>query len=125
MGLNALGPLLIPRSVSPLQLAHYTTAVETLVLSSRLLLARSLAMAAATAAGAAAAVSLITCYLLFHNSILKVPSARKARTSCASGRRTRRRGLVEAIGNTPLIRINSLSDATGCEVGMWIFYLFF
>ena len=92
------------------------------------LLARSLAMAAATAAGAAvaaAAVSLITCYLLFHNSILKVPSARKARTSCASGRRTRRRGLVEAIGNTPLVRINSLSDATGCEVGMWIFYLFF
>ena len=128
MGLNALGLLLIPRSVSPLQLAHYTTAVETLVLFSRLLLARSLAMAAATAAGAAAAtaaVSLITCYLLFHNSILKVPSARKARTSCASGRRTRRRGLVEAIGNTPLIRINSLSDATGCEVGMWGFYLFF
>jgi len=85
-------------------------------------------MAAATAAGAAAAaaaVSLITCYLLFHNSILKVPSARKARTSCASGRRTRRRGLVEAIGNTPLVRINSLSDATGCEVGMWGFYLFF
>jgi len=32
---------------------------------------------------------------------------------------------VEAIGNTPLVRINSLSDATGCEVGMWIFYLFF
>ena len=43
MGLNALGLLLIPRSVSPLQLAHYTTAVETLVLFSRLLLARSLA----------------------------------------------------------------------------------
>ena len=135
MGLNALGPLLIPRSVSPLQLAHYTTAVETLVLFSRLLLARSLAMAAATAAGAAAAaagaaaaaaaVSLITCYLLFHNSILKFPWARTARPSCASGRRTRRRGLVEAIGNTPLVRINSLSDATGCEVGMWGFYLFF
>ena len=135
MGLNALGPLLIPRSVSPLQLAHYTTAVETLVLSSRLLLARSLAMAAATAAGAAAAaagaaaaaaaVSLITCYLLFHNSILKFPWARTARPSCASGRRTRRRGLVEAIGNTPLIRINSLSDATGCELGMWGLYLFF
>lgn len=26
------------------------------------------------------------------------------------------KGLVDAIGNTPLIRINSLSDATGCEV---------
>lgn len=30
--------------------------------------------------------------------------------------RRARRGLVAAIGNTPLIRINSLSDATGCEV---------
>lgn len=28
----------------------------------------------------------------------------------------RRTGLVAAIGNTPLIRINSLSDATGCEI---------
>lgn len=27
-----------------------------------------------------------------------------------------RHGLVAAIGNTPLIRINSLSDATGCEI---------
>ncbi|KAL2481773.1 Pyridoxal-5'-phosphate-dependent enzyme family protein [Abeliophyllum distichum] len=27
-----------------------------------------------------------------------------------------RNGLVAAIGNTPLIRINSLSDATGCEI---------
>lgn len=27
-----------------------------------------------------------------------------------------RNGLVDAIGNTPLIRINSLSEATGCEV---------
>ncbi|KAF3453316.1 hypothetical protein FNV43_RR03756 [Rhamnella rubrinervis] len=27
-----------------------------------------------------------------------------------------RSGLVDAIGNTPLIRINSLSDATGCEI---------
>ncbi|XP_025793277.1 cysteine synthase 2 isoform X3 [Panicum hallii] len=76
-------------------------------------------MTAATAAGAAAAaaaVSLVTCFLLFHNSNLKFPWARTARPSCASGRRTRRRGLVEAIGNTPLIRINSLSDATGCEI---------
>lgn len=28
----------------------------------------------------------------------------------------RRKGLVDAIGNTPLIRINSLSEATGCEI---------
>ncbi|KAL9441780.1 hypothetical protein AB3S75_020309 [Citrus x aurantiifolia] len=27
-----------------------------------------------------------------------------------------RKGLVDAIGNTPLIRINSLSEATGCEI---------
>jgi cysteine synthase A len=27
-----------------------------------------------------------------------------------------RNGLIDAIGNTPLIRINSLSEATGCEV---------
>ncbi|KAF8673758.1 hypothetical protein HU200_048512 [Digitaria exilis] len=76
-------------------------------------------MAAATAAGAAAAaaaVSLIACYLLFRNRSTKVPWAPTVRSSCASGRRTRRRGLVEAIGNTPLIRINSLSDATGCEI---------
>ncbi|CAN6307520.1 unnamed protein product [Urochloa humidicola] len=72
-------------------------------------------MAAATAAGAAA-VSLIACYLLFHNSIPKVPWGRTDRPSRAGGRRTRRKGLVEAIGNTPLIRINSLSDATGCEI---------
>lgn len=31
-------------------------------------------------------------------------------------KRVGERGLVDAIGNTPLIRINSLSDATGCEV---------
>ncbi|CAL4938262.1 unnamed protein product [Urochloa decumbens] len=76
-------------------------------------------MAAATAAGAAAAaaaVSLIACYLLFHNSTPKVPWGRTARSSRVSGRRTRRKGLVEAIGSTPLIRINSLSDATGCEI---------
>lgn len=27
-----------------------------------------------------------------------------------------KKGLVDAIGNTPLIRINSLSDATGCQI---------
>jgi hypothetical protein len=31
---------------------------------------------------------------------------------------------VEAIGDTPLIRINNLSGATGCEVGMLVLYLF-
>ncbi|XP_006651169.1 cysteine synthase 2 [Oryza brachyantha] len=71
-------------------------------------------MAAATAAGAAAAaaaVSLLACYLLLHRT-----GAGPTRTSRSSGRRARRKGLLEAIGNTPLIRINSLSDATGCEI---------
>lgn len=75
-------------------------------------------MAAATAAaGAAAAVSLLACYLLLHRDGAKLPwVGPTTRSSRSSGRRTRRKGLVEAIGNTPLIRINSLSDATGCEV---------
>lgn len=30
--------------------------------------------------------------------------------------RLMKKGVIEAIGNTPLIRIDSLSDATGCEV---------
>lgn len=80
-------------------------------------------MAAATAAGAAAAaaaaVSLIACYLLLHKSRPNLPWVPTVGFSRASGRRARRRGLVEAIGNTPLIRINSLSDATGCEVRAW------
>ncbi|ONL95101.1 Pyridoxal-5'-phosphate-dependent enzyme family protein [Zea mays] len=76
-------------------------------------------MAAATAAGAAAtaaAVSLIACYILLHKSRAKLSWFPTVGFSRASGRRVRRRGLVEAIGNTPLIRINSLSDATGCEI---------
>ena len=79
-------------------------------------------MAAATAAGAAAAaaaVSLIACYLLLHKGRPNLPWVPTVGFSRASGRRARRRGLVEAIGNTPLIRINSLSDATGCEVRAW------
>ncbi|XP_031283737.1 cysteine synthase 2-like isoform X1 [Pistacia vera] len=31
-------------------------------------------------------------------------------------KKLKRNGLVDAIGNTPLIRINSLSEATGCEI---------
>ena len=27
-----------------------------------------------------------------------------------------KKGLVDAIGNTPLIRLNKLSEATGCEI---------
>ncbi|XP_051182534.1 cysteine synthase 2 [Lolium perenne] len=73
-------------------------------------------MAAATVAGAAAtaaAISLFTYYLFLRKSDSKLPWTLTTRVN---GRRTRRKGLVEAIGNTPLIRINSLSDATGCEI---------
>lgn len=35
-----------------------------------------------------------------------------------------RNGVVDAIGNTPLIRINSLSEATGCEVTFMSLFLF-
>jgi len=92
------------------------TALERLVCFSRS------PMAAATAAGAAAAaaaVSLIACYLLLHKSRPNLPWVPTVGFSRARNRRARRRGLVEAIGNTPLIRINSLSDATGCEVRAW------
>ncbi|KAI9102275.1 hypothetical protein K1719_023477 [Acacia pycnantha] len=38
------------------------------------------------------------------------------KTRSTSSKKKSRMGLVDAIGNTPLIRINSLSDATGCEI---------
>uniref|UniRef100_A0A453ILV1 cysteine synthase n=1 Tax=Aegilops tauschii subsp. strangulata TaxID=200361 RepID=A0A453ILV1_AEGTS len=60
-----------------------------------------------------ASISLFAYYFLFGRSGSKFPWAR---TTGADDRRTRRKGLVEAVGNTPLIRINSLSDATGCEI---------
>ncbi|KAJ3673618.1 hypothetical protein LUZ60_005610 [Juncus effusus] len=61
----------------------------------------------AAAIGSAAALSFaLLSYFLFLNQ----------RRNNSSSSRRRRRGLIEAIGNTPLIRINSLSDATGCEI---------
>jgi hypothetical protein len=103
-----------------MQLAHIPRVSRSSFAS--LALRLSLDMAAATAAGAAAtaaAVSLIACYILLHKSRAKLSWFPTVGFSRASGRRVRRRGLVEAIGNTPLIRINSLSDATGCEVRAW------
>ncbi|KAM5584490.1 cysteine synthase 2 [Rosa sericea] len=41
--------------------------------------------------------------------------SKKTKTALPSNKNPRN-GLVGAIGNTPLIRINSLSDATGCEI---------
>lgn len=41
--------------------------------------------------------------------------SRKKKEPFSLLKRSPRNGLVTAIGNTPLIRINSLSEATGCE----------
>ena len=46
-------------------------------------------------------------FLVFKKNNLILPSNKKKKP---------RNGVVGAIGNTPLIRINSLSEATGCEV---------
>ena len=43
-------------------------------------------------------------------------NSRSRKTHKPISKKKPRRGLIEAIGNTPLIRINSLSEATGCEV---------
>ncbi|KMZ63369.1 hypothetical protein ZOSMA_410G00080 [Zostera marina] len=65
----------------------------------------------ATAAGAAAiSFGVLVYYVFLQNTTYKKTSA-----SCRR-RKSRRNGLIDAVGNTPLIRINSLSDATGCEI---------
>ncbi|TKY57395.1 Cysteine synthase 2 [Spatholobus suberectus] len=56
----------------------------------------------AVGVGAAIFVSLALTYFICHRRSKKKNKSRK--------------GLVDAIGNTPLIRINSLSDATGCQI---------
>ncbi|KAJ8619765.1 hypothetical protein MRB53_028294 [Persea americana] len=68
-------------------------------------------MAPVKATGAAAAVfSMAMISYILCSSRFKFPW----RTSISKNRT--RKGLVDAIGNTPLIRINSLSEATGCEI---------
>ncbi|XP_009777030.1 cysteine synthase 2 isoform X1 [Nicotiana sylvestris] len=52
----------------------------------------------------------IVSYFLFKTETTQQKSSQKKKLQ------RRRNGLVAAIGNTPLIRINSLSDATGCEI---------
>ncbi|KAI3921613.1 hypothetical protein MKW92_023070 [Papaver armeniacum] len=64
----------------------------------------------------AAAISMaaIVTYLLqnprpkYHHSVGNFLSSKK--------KKSRNGGVIDAIGNTPLIRINSLSEATGCEI---------
>ncbi|XP_009602975.1 cysteine synthase 2 [Nicotiana tabacum] len=52
----------------------------------------------------------ILSYFLCKTKITQQTSSQKKKLQ------RRRNGLIAAIGNTPLIRINSLSDATGCEI---------
>ncbi|KAH6822752.1 Pyridoxal-5'-phosphate-dependent enzyme family protein [Perilla frutescens var. hirtella] len=68
---------------------------------------------ARTAGAAVTALSFIglLSYIITHNSKSRLKySGRKAAL------KKRRSGVAAAIGNTPLIRIDSLSDATGCEI---------
>ncbi|OIT00530.1 PREDICTED: cysteine synthase 2 [Nicotiana attenuata] len=69
-------------------------------------------MAPVTTAGAVATLLsvAIVSYFLFKTETTQQKSSQKKKLQ------RRRNGLVAAIGNTPLIRINSLSDATGCEI---------
>ncbi|KAL0443284.1 UNVERIFIED_CONTAM: Cysteine synthase 2 [Sesamum latifolium] len=68
---------------------------------------------ARTAGAAVTALSVIAMlsYIILSNSRSRSKSSSRKATVKKS-----RSGLVAAIGNTPLIRINSLSDATGCEI---------
>jgi len=61
-----------------------------------------------------AAVSVALCSLYVLTIRRRAAAHSKGKTLTENKRR--RSGIVGAIGNTPLIRINSLSDATGCEV---------
>lgn len=63
--------------------------------------------AGAVGVGTAIFVSLVVAY--FFCDRLCNPSKKKKKKKSKNG-------IIDAIGNTPLIRINSLSDATGCEV---------
>ncbi|XAR56784.1 Cystathionine beta-synthase [Bertholletia excelsa] len=69
-------------------------------------------MASVRTGGAAVAVLSIATVL----SCLLCSKYRSRVSSTRTKPHKRRRGLVDAIGNTPLIRVNSLSDATGCEI---------
>ncbi|KAK0598908.1 hypothetical protein LWI29_000607 [Acer saccharum] len=65
------------------------------------------------AAAATISIALISYCFYYNKSDTKTTNSKKKKTSKP---KTSKKGLVDAIGNTPLIRINSLSDATGCEI---------
>ncbi|KAF8031709.1 hypothetical protein BT93_D0815 [Corymbia citriodora subsp. variegata] len=61
-------------------------------------------------AAAAASMAVVSYLLCSHRSRRRKPPKKKKQNGRGEN------GLIGAIGNTPLIRINSLSDATGCEI---------
>ncbi|TXG67951.1 hypothetical protein EZV62_009226 [Acer yangbiense] len=65
------------------------------------------------AAAATISIALISYCFYYNKSDTKTTNSKKKKTSKP---KPSKKGLVDAIGNTPLIRINSLSDATGCEI---------
>ena len=77
----------------------------------------------AVVAAAATMVMLSYCFFRFSSDKLdscsSSSSSKKKKTK--KEKLSTRNGLVDAIGNTPLIRINSLSDATGSEVFLLYF----
>lgn len=70
---------------------------------------------------AAAATMVMLSYCFFRFSSDKLDSCSSSSSSKKKKKLSTRNGLVDAIGNTPLIRINSLSDATGSEVFLLYF----
>ncbi|WOL03041.1 cysteine synthase 2 [Canna indica] len=69
----------------------------------------------AAAAAAALSVALLS-YFVVSDRGFKISWDGNRKISKRKNTCRRRKGLVDAVGNTPLIRINSLSDATGCEI---------
>ncbi|KVH99184.1 Cysteine synthase/cystathionine beta-synthase P-phosphate-binding site-containing protein [Cynara cardunculus var. scolymus] len=61
---------------------------------------------------AAVSVALCSLYVL----TIRRRAATHSKGKTLTDNKPKRTGIVGAIGNTPLIRINSLSDATGCEI---------
>ena len=70
---------------------------------------RTTATGAIVVATAAISISMavFSYFLFFKKTTSTLPSKKKKKP---------RNGVVDAIGKTPLIRINSLSETTGCEV---------
>ncbi|KAL3503613.1 hypothetical protein ACH5RR_038062 [Cinchona calisaya] len=67
-----------------------------------------------TTGAIAAALSIAVLSYFLYNKTRSKASTRETHKSLSV--KKAKNGLVAAIGNTPLIRINSLSDATGCEI---------